>query len=246
MLILKYGLRIFRDNFNKKIRKEATNKEKFSIIKKELKAHLKEKDADLTDLPDLEIWAEGYDLYIEYTETTNTRMKIGLFWASYIFDKNELDKAANSFMGTLKLKEEKRPLITFTDETMKNAYGLYYPDQNTVLMSKKFVKSHDLDFVIRVLKHEILHAFCHIMGIPASDTDEPFIRLLIKYDAYISQEKSAQEAYELVCIKMMSENFASVGVDAIGGIANNGVKTNISQTTEKRNKIISNLWRPGA
>lgn len=246
MLILKYGLRIFRDNFNKKIRKEATNKEKFSIIKKELKAHLKEKDADLTDLPDLEIWAEGYDLYIEYTETTNTRMKIGLFWASYIFDKDKLETAAETFMNTIKLKKDKRPLITYTDETMRNAYGLYYPDQNTVLMSRKFVQSHDLGFVIRVLKHEILHAFCHIMGIPASDTDEPFIRLLIKHNAYISQEKSAQEAYQQVCIKMMSENFASVGVDAIGGIANNGVNTNISQSVEKRNKMISNLWRPGA
>lgn len=205
MLILKYELRIFIDNFNKKIRKEATNKEKFSTIKKELKAHLKERGADLTDLPDLKIWAEGYDLYVEYTETTNTRMKLELFWASYIFNKNELDKVANSFMETLKIEEEKRPLITFTDETMRNAYGLYYPDQNMVLMSKKFVQSHNLDLVIKVLKHEILHAFCRIMGIPALDIDEPFIRLLIKYDAYISQEKSAQEAYHNVLNKMMIE-----------------------------------------
>lgn len=246
MLILKYKLRIFRDEFNTKIRKDVSTEEKFSTIKKELKAHLKTVDAKLEDLPELKIWSEGYDLYFEYTETTGTRMKIGLFWASYIFDKDKLETTAETFMNTIKLKKEKRPLITYTDETMRNTYGLYYPDQNTVLMSRKFVQSHDLGFVIRVLKHEILHAFCHIMGIPASDTDEPFIRLLIKYDAYISQEKSAQEAYQQVCIKMMSENFASVGVDAIGGVANNGVNTNISQTVEKRNKMLSNLWKPGA
>lgn len=244
MLILKYELRIFIDNFNKKIRKEATNKEKFSTIKKELKAHLKERGADLTVLPDLKIWAEGYDLYVEYTETTNTRMKLELFWASYIFNKNELDKVANSFMETLKIEEEKRPLITFTDETMRNAYGLYYPDQNMVLMSKKFVQSHNLDLVIKVLKHEILHAFCHIMGIPALDTDEPFIRLLIKYDAYISQEKSAQEAYHNVLNKIMIEKTKeSFDVENTKIVANKLEKANISTVEKKR--IIPDLFQLG-
>ena len=247
MLILKYKLRIFKDEFNAKIRKDVSTEEKFSTIKKELKAHLKTVDAKLEDLPELKIWSEGYDLYFEYTETTGTRMKIGLFWASYIFDKDKLETVADTFMNTIKLKKEKRPLITYTDETMRNTYGLYYPDQNTVLMSRKFVQSHDLGFVIRVLKHEILHAFCHIMGIPASDTDEPFIRLLIKHNAYISQEKSAQEAYQQVCIKMMSENFASVGVNAPTGISvNNGVRTDVGSTISKRNKNISSFWKPGA
>lgn len=244
MLILKYELRIFIDNFNKKIRKEATNKEKFSTIKKELKAHLKERGADLSVLPDLKIWAEGYDLYVEYTETTNTRMKLELFWASYIFNKNELDKVANSFMETLKIEEEKRPLITFTDETMRNAYGLYYPDQNMVLMSKKFVQSHNLDLVIKVLKHEILHAFCRIIGIPALDTDEPFIRLLIKYDAYISQEKSAQEAYHNVLNKMMIEKTKeSFDVENTTIVANKLEKANISTVEKKR--IIPDLFQLG-
>lgn len=242
MLILKYELRIFIDNFNKEIRKEATNKEKFSTIKKELKAHLKERGADLTVLPDLKIWAEGYDLYVEYTETTNTRMKLELFWASYIFNKNELDKVANSFMKTLKIEEEKKPLITFTDETMRNAYGLYYPDQNMVLMSKKFVQSHDFDFVIKVLKHEILHAFCCIMRIPASDTDEPFIRLLIKYDAYISQEKSAQEAYHQVLNKMIVEK-TEKSFENTADIINNLGKTNISATV--KNQIVPDLFKLG-
>lgn len=247
MLISKYNLRIFKNEFNAKIRKSVSTKEKFSTIKKELKAHLKTVDAELEDLPELKIWSEGYDFYFEYTETTGTRMKIGLFWASYIFNKDKLETAAETFMNTIKLKKEKRPLITYTDETMRNTYGLYYPDQNTVLMSRKFVQSHDLGFVIRVLKHEILHAFCHIMGIPSSDTDEPFIRLLIKHNAYISREESAQEAYQEVCIKMMSEKIASVDTDAIGGIANNnGVNTIISQTVEKRNKMLSNLFEPGA
>ena len=244
MLILKYELRIFRDNFNKKIRKLATNKVKFSTIKKELKAHLKDRGADLTDLPDLKIWAEGYDLYIEYTETTNTRMKIELFWASYIFNESELYKAANTFMETLKLEEGKRPLINFTDETMKNAYGLYYPDSNSILMSKKFVQSHDFDFVIKVLKHEILHAFCCIMGIPASDTDEPFIRLLIKYDAYISQEKSAQEAHHLVLNKMIVENVVN-GFDYknTANITNKLENDNISTTVKRQ--IVPDLFKLG-
>lgn len=244
MLILKYELRIFRDNFNKKIRKLATNKVKFSTIKKELKAHLKERGADLTDLPDLKIWAEGYDLYIEYTETTNTRMKIELFWASYIFNEIELDKVANAFMETLKLEEGKRPLITFTDETMRNAYGLYYPDTNSILMSKKFVQSHDFDFVIKVLKHEILHAFCCIMGIPASDTDEPFIRLLIKYDAYISQEKGAQEAYHQVLNKMIVEKTENSFDDKnVANIYNLLEKANISTAVKKQ--IVPDLFKLG-
>lgn len=205
MLILKYELRTFKKEFNSKVRKEVTTKEKFSTLKKELRAHLKTVGAKLEDLPELKIWSEGYDLYFEYTETTGTRMKIELFWASYIYDKEKLEIVANTFMETLKLEEEKRPLIDFTGETMRNTYGLYYPEQNMILMSKKFVQSRDFELVIKVMKHEILHAYCCLMEIPASDTDEPFIRLLIKYGAYISQEKSAQEAYKMVVSKMTLE-----------------------------------------
>lgn len=217
MLVNKYVLKDFKKDFNDKLRKATNYKNKFKQLKLELNEHLKNFNADLTVLPNLKIYMENYSLCLSYTEISGQPLVLRFIWKIAELDIEKIHKLNVSFC-----KEIGAPIypeITITNEFTKANYGLYYPDEQNILISRHFIEQNKWELIAKVIKHETLHHYCVLKGIPAKDTDEEFIRLLIKYDAFVSLEESAQKAYKQVLSKIIAEK-----------ISENIIVDNISQS----------------
>lgn len=217
MYFMDYDLRGFQKDFNKKIRNPDVGvKTKFKAVKLSLIVHLDKFGKTLQDLKLLEIAERGFNLEFSYIEETGTRTYFKLDWKTIEFDEllfqDEMKRFSRKVFRDLKFVPQ-FPTLEFTSETMNNAYGQFYPDQNKILMSSNFVEHKGNKLAIKVLKHEILHFVCYTIGKPAQDTDEYFIRLLIKFDAYISLEPLAQQAYLSVLEKIKLEEDVQQSID---------------------------------
>lgn len=203
MLVNKYALKDFKKSFNSKLRKETDDKNKFKVLKLELNEHLKNFDVDLYALPDLKIYVENYSLCLSYTEISDQPLTLRFIWKTSELNIEKINKLNEDFCK--KIGASIYPRITVTDKFTHNNYGLYYPDEQNILISRQFVEQKKWSLVSKVIKHEILHHYCVLKGLGASDTDEDFIRLLIKYDAFISLEPNAQKAYKEILAKVTAE-----------------------------------------
>lgn len=195
MLLVEYRLKDFQVYFNSKYRKLETNEDKFKIFKKELGLHLKQFNVDSKVFPDLKIWIENYVLYISYTETTNTTTKIEFHWLIEKYDEKKTISYINDFCDKLQVGLKDSLKVEITDKQTSNAYGLYYPSTKTFLFSSLLIESKKWSFIKKIIKHEVIHHYCLVNNLDPFDTSVDFIKLLIRYDAYISEEKGAQKAY---------------------------------------------------
>lgn len=210
LLSTQYAMKDFQKDFNLKIRKQATEKEKFKTLKLELIDHLKNFNVDLKAFKNLRIYMEGYSLCMTYTEITDQPIFFRFIWKIIEIDVEKINKLNQSF--SKEIAAPVYPTITITDSFTHANYGLYYPDEQNILISKHFIEQHKWPLISQVIKHEILHHLCTVKGLPANDTDEHFVRLLIKYGAFISLEENAQRVYKEVLVKMVSEKAVRSGV----------------------------------
>lgn len=196
--LVEYDLRTFKKNFNEKTRKQASDKVKFKTVKKELLEHIHKvvgEEYDLHIFKDLNIFIEGYSLCFSYIETTDQPMTIRLKWKVNELTEYDITRMVNDFC-VKNLKIDDIPKIQITDSFMYQNLALYWPKDKQITISLEMIHQFSPNFVLSVIKHEILHHYLTIKGKDASDTSMEFISLLIKYNAYISKAPDAQVALQ--------------------------------------------------
>ena len=88
------------------------------------------------------------------------------------------------------------PTINYSPSRQLNRMATYWPDTKSISISLITMKQISKGQLFSVIKHEILHHYCIEKGLGAYDTDDDFIKLVIKYGAFVSKEKEAYAAYE--------------------------------------------------
>lgn len=106
----------------------------------------------------------------------------------------KLKKYINNFCDDLLIM--KRPNLIITDQFMNDNLGLYYPENQTLIFSEHLIKQLPKETVLALVRHELIHHYCSINNLGAKDVDNDFINLIIKFDAFVSQEEEAQRAYK--------------------------------------------------
>lgn len=200
MLLSDFKLRDFKKVFNKKVRKDVSNKQKFKIVKKELNDYLTNFGASLRSLPNLKIKTYGKLLYFSYTETTNTTTEINLLWKINSLEYEDLVEFVEDFS---KILDVKTPTLRTTDVFTYNELATYWPDGEVILIGEYAYKTISEDLVKKILKHEIIHHYLYVNGKDPSDTSEDFIKMIIEYNAYVSLEKEAIKAYNEYILKIL-------------------------------------------
>lgn len=206
MILIDYKLRDFKKSFNEKVNDD----DKFDYDKalKSLKIELFEhlKNCGMKDirkeLPDLNFRKIGRLIRMSYTETTNTTMELDFVYGISENTENEILCFTKEFCDECGCTE---PKIVISDKTMAPVLAAYYREMKTIFVSNDILKCYTKDELQSILKHEILHHKVFEDGNDPSDTSDDFIKELIKYDAFVSLEKSAQEAYNNYISKMKSK-----------------------------------------
>ena len=195
MLINDYNLKKFKENFNNKKRTNATPQEKFKTIKKELIEWCQfDSNENLRVFRDLSFYIEGYSLVMEFRETTNTQMKIRFTWNLSEITPLEVQNYVTHFCK--EILNVKEPRLTITEQFMYENLGLYYPEDENLVISLHLIYQLKREIVLAILRHELIHHYCSVNGLGARDVDNDFISLIIKYDAYVSMAPNAQYAYK--------------------------------------------------
>ena len=195
MYLSKLKLQDFKKKFNKKLRKPEEDEAKFSKVKQELSLHLKDFGHELEILKDLDIFIEGYSLCFSYTETTGNPMKIRLIWKINRLNKKYVQKMMEDFVLN-DLKYDEVPKLLITDSFMYQNLAMYWPHQKQIDISTHVISQFKVDTVRQIIKHELIHYYLDVKGLEANDTSDNFIELVIKHNAYISEEKSAKDAFD--------------------------------------------------
>lgn len=197
MLLVDYNIRKFVNQFNETLREDVDDREKFNTLKKELNMHLKDYNASLKSLENLEIVKRGNVLSFEYKETTEQPMRVSLVWKINELKIDDLKEYVDDFcMTKLELKEEELPRVQLVEGDMQHNYALYWPDTHTIVTSILTVNQLEEELIKSILRHEAIHHYLIIKNMDASDTSLEFMKLAKEHEAYVSEEKNARRSFE--------------------------------------------------
>lgn len=196
MLLVDYKLRDFMESFNDTKREAETDStKKFKQVKKELLAHLKGFEKDLTILPGLRIYTIlDKNINIEYIEDTGVPMVLNLVWK--INDKNldDIEKIVEKLYKKIGCSVPNG--ITISNNHMSNVLAVYYENDKTIIINKHTILSHSDEEIEAILKHELIHHKLSELGEDASDISDAFIEEIKKNDAFVSGDPEAKAAFE--------------------------------------------------
>src|SRR5574344_2177456 len=197
MLLDEFKLQNFVSNFNDKLREDTDEDVKFNTLKKELNIHLKKFNKKLEDLPDLKIYVDQYDiLRFSYFETINNTMEIRLLWKINDLTEDDIEGYIKEFSTKdLDLNEDELPSLNYVKSNMNQYLALYWPDNDSIVLSKYIANQFPEDTFNSIIRHEFIHHYLTIKDMDASDDSEDFVKLIKEHDAYVSQDVKALKAY---------------------------------------------------
>ena len=196
MILTKYELKRFVKEYETKLREPLENlsdKEVFKELKEELLEYLKtfDESLDLHVFEDLNVYLEGISLCFSYKETTGQPMKVRLIRRVNDLTVESIKEYVHKFIKE-DLGGSSIPSLSFPNTFNYQNLGMYWPDEKIITISSHMYMQHDQKEVESILRHEAIHHYLNEKGLPASDNDDEFIELVLKHDAYISLEASAQ------------------------------------------------------
>lgn len=199
MILKKYKLREFSLKFEKELREpigeKFSNEDAFKELKEELLTYLKtfDESLDLHLFDDLNIYLEGFSLCFSYKETTGQKMTIRLIRRVNDLTPKIIKDYINTFIED-KLGGDDFPYVTFPRTFSYQHLAIYWPEDRLIAISNHMYQQLPQEEVESVLRHEAIHHYLNVSGLPAGDMDDEFIELLLEHNGYISKELGVQAA----------------------------------------------------
>lgn len=201
MLLKRYELKKFSNEFSKKTRKpigeDFTTKQAFKELKLELIDYLKtfDKELDLKLFEELEFFFEGFSLCMRYKETTGQPMTIRFIRRVNDLTPELIKEYIKTFIKE-ELKGDVMPTITFPRAFGYQNLAIYWPGERIIAISMHTYMQLEEEEVKSILRHEAIHHYLNVKGEPAGDTDDEFIELLLEHDGILSQDPIAVVAVD--------------------------------------------------
>lgn len=202
MLLKKYEMREFSDLFSKKLRKPISGNfsqdQAFKELKTELVEHLKKFDStlDLKVFDELTFFFEGFSLCMKYKETTGQPMAIRFIRKANDLTEKDILDYVSVFLS--QLGEVEMPRISFEKVYSKQNLAMYWTLDKIISISRHTYMQLDEETVKSLLRHEAIHHYLNVNGLPSSDTSEEFIELLLEHDGFLTDDEEAKKVVEKV------------------------------------------------